>query len=78
MSPSTAAPASKTRSRAAADVAASGRRAFVSQADVSRAPAVAAMIAEINHALGPIDILINNAGIALRRGIDDLTEADFD
>jgi 3-oxoacyl-[acyl-carrier protein] reductase len=64
--------------RVAADVAASGRRALVSQADVSRAPAVAAMITEINHALGPIDILINNAGIALRRGIDDLTEADFD
>jgi len=27
---------------------------------------------------GPIDILINNAGIAITRGLDDLTEADFD
>ena len=28
--------------------------------------------------LGAPDILVNNAGIALIRGIDDLTEADFD
>ncbi len=28
--------------------------------------------------LGPIDILVNNAGIAITRGVDDLTEADFD
>ncbi len=64
--------------RVAADVAALGRRALVVQADVSQAPAVAAMVADINRELGPIDVLINNAGVALRRGIDDLTEADFD
>ena len=29
-------------------------------------------------ALGPIDILVNNAGMAIVRGIDDLTEGDFD
>ena len=28
--------------------------------------------------LGPIDILVNNAGIAIVRGIDELTEDDFD
>jgi 3-oxoacyl-[acyl-carrier protein] reductase len=64
--------------RVATEVAALGRRARVVQADVSRASAVAAMIADINRELGPVDILINNAGVALRRGIDDLTEADFD
>lgn len=36
------------------------------------------MVAEINSGLGPIDVLINNAGIGVHRGIDDLTEADFD
>ena len=36
------------------------------------------MVRTIEDELGPIDILINNAGIALIRGIDDLTEADFD
>ena len=64
--------------RVAAEVAALGRRALVVQADVSRAHAVAAMIMAINRDLGPIEVLINNAGVALRRGIDDLTEADFD
>ncbi|MEY9145994.1 NAD(P)-dependent dehydrogenase (short-subunit alcohol dehydrogenase family) [Bradyrhizobium elkanii] len=28
--------------------------------------------------LGPVDILVNNAGIAIVRGVDDLTEEDFD
>jgi 3-oxoacyl-[acyl-carrier protein] reductase len=64
--------------RVAADVMALGRRAMVAQADVSRSSAVTAMIADIGRELGPIDVLINNAGVALRRGIDDLTEADFD
>lgn len=55
-----------------------GRRAVVVQGDVSRADEVARMVAETEAALGPIDVLVNNAGIATRRGIDDLTEADFD
>ena len=36
------------------------------------------MMAAIESELGPIDVLVNNAGVALRRGLDDLTEADFD
>ena len=36
------------------------------------------MVDDVGSALGSIDILINNAGIAIVRGIDDLTEADFD
>ncbi len=32
----------------------------------------------VTSKLGPIDILINNAGIAITRGLDDLVEADFD
>jgi 3-oxoacyl-[acyl-carrier protein] reductase len=62
----------------ASQVKALGRRVTVVQADVAEAAAVSAMTAQINSALGPIDVLVNNAGIALRRGIDDLTEADFD
>jgi 3-oxoacyl-[acyl-carrier protein] reductase len=36
------------------------------------------MMARAAAELGPIDVLVNNAGIGLLRGIDDLTEEDFD
>jgi 3-oxoacyl-[acyl-carrier protein] reductase len=36
------------------------------------------MVERVTKALGPIDILINDAGIAIVRGVDDLTEAEFD
>jgi 3-oxoacyl-[acyl-carrier protein] reductase len=47
-------------------------------ADVSGSEAVAAMVRGVTGSLGAPDILVNNAGIAPIRGIDDLTEADFD
>jgi 3-oxoacyl-[acyl-carrier protein] reductase len=53
-------------------------RAIATPADVSQAPAVARMVDHVASTLGPIDILVNNAGIAIVRGIDDLTESDFD
>jgi 3-oxoacyl-[acyl-carrier protein] reductase len=55
-----------------------GGRAVAVAADVSEAPAVAKMVDHVLSALGPIDILVNNAGMAIVRGVDDLTEADFD
>ena len=61
-----------------ADIKGTGRRGIAVAADVSQAAAVAKMIDHVTSALGPIDILINNAGMAIVRGIDDLTESDFD
>jgi len=55
-----------------------GGRAIAVAADVSRSDAVAAMVEQVTNALGPIDILVNNAGIAIVRGIDELTESEFD
>ena len=61
-----------------AEIKRKGGRAIAISADVSQAAAVAKMIEQVTSALGGIDILVNNAGMAIVRGIDDLTEADFD
>jgi len=55
-----------------------GGRAISVGADVSRAAAVNGMVAGVERELGPVDILINNAGIAINRPVDELTEEDFD
>jgi 3-oxoacyl-[acyl-carrier protein] reductase len=59
-------------------VRALGRKGLAVQADVSQGAQVSALVAKVEAGLGPIDILVNNAGVAMRRGLDDLTEADFD
>jgi 3-oxoacyl-[acyl-carrier protein] reductase len=61
-----------------ADLNKAGHPALSVGADVSQGAAVAAMIERVGSALGPIDILVNNAGIAIVRGVDDLSEDDFD
>ena len=55
-----------------------GGKAVAVRADVSQAAGVARMMAEVERALGPVDVLVNNAGIGLVRTVDTLTEADFD
>ena len=55
-----------------------GGRAAAFGADVSIRSAVEGMVHEIRDRLGPIDILVNNAGIAETRGLEDITEDDFD
>jgi 3-oxoacyl-[acyl-carrier protein] reductase len=59
-------------------ISALGRRAMPIAADVSDGAAVATMIGAITGTLGPIDLLVNNAGIGPLHGLDDLTEAVFD
>jgi 3-oxoacyl-[acyl-carrier protein] reductase len=55
-----------------------GGRAMAIGADVSRAAEVTAMMLALEQELGPVDVLVNNAGIGLVRTVDDLTEEDFD
>jgi 3-oxoacyl-[acyl-carrier protein] reductase len=55
-----------------------GIPAITVRADVSQTDVVSKMVELVKSELGGIDILINNAGIAITRGIDDLSEADFD
>jgi 3-oxoacyl-[acyl-carrier protein] reductase len=54
------------------------RKAAAFRADVSVRIAVEAMVHDIEDRLGPVDILINNAGMAAARGLDEMTEEDFD
>ncbi|MBI5322562.1 3-oxoacyl-ACP reductase family protein [Bradyrhizobium sp.] len=62
----------------AKEIVKAGGRAIAVGADVSKPDAVTAMVQRASSELGPIDILVNNAGIAIVRGVEDLTEADFD
>jgi 3-oxoacyl-[acyl-carrier protein] reductase len=62
----------------ASAIVSAGGRAIAVRADVSQGKIVSEMAAQVQERLGPVDILVNNAGIAPIRGIDDLTEADFD
>jgi len=61
-----------------AKIKSSGGRAIAVAADVSQSAAVAGMVERVARELGPIDILVNNAGIAIVRGVDELSESDFD
>jgi 3-oxoacyl-[acyl-carrier protein] reductase len=61
-----------------AAIEARGGEAIAVAADVSVAAAVEAMLSTVAVQLGPVDLLVNNAGVALRRSIDDLSEVDFD
>ena len=63
---------------AVAAIRAAGRRALAAGADVSDGASVGQMLQRIEAELGVVDVLVNNAGIAIIRGLDDLTEAEFD
>src|SRR5205814_2580924 len=55
-----------------------GGQALTVGADVSVRAAVDAMVATVAAELGSIELLVNKSGIAIRRGVEDLSEADFD
>jgi 3-oxoacyl-[acyl-carrier protein] reductase len=61
-----------------ADLNKAGGRAVAVAADVSQAASDTKMNDRVSSALGAVDILVNNAGLAIVRGVDDLTEEDFD
>jgi len=55
-----------------------GRRALAVRADTSQRAQVQAMVDEVTMRLGPIDVLINNAGVQKRVFFLELDEADWD
>jgi citronellol/citronellal dehydrogenase len=52
-----------------------GGRGIPVVADLSNVDSVARIVPEVERLLGPIDVLVNNAGIAIYRPIDELTSA---
>jgi 3-oxoacyl-[acyl-carrier protein] reductase len=63
---------------AAAEIRRIGRRAAIVRADVSTAAGVATLARATAEVLGPASILVNNAGVAVPRELEDLTEDDWD
>lgn len=59
------------------EIRALGRKALAVQADVSIASDVARMVAAVRKALGPIDVLVNNAGSAHPQPWREIQEADW-
>lgn len=55
-----------------------GRRAVSVRADVSATRDVARLVADVERALGPIDIVVNNAGLIRPQPLAEITERDWD
>ena len=69
---------SSAAGRVADEIRGLGRRAIIVQADVSQAANVGAMIRTVVEALGPPEVLVNNAGVFPRASFLDLEEREWD
>jgi NAD(P)-dependent dehydrogenase (short-subunit alcohol dehydrogenase family) len=66
------------RTAASGIASATGRRTGAFAADVTREAEVERLASAVEAELGPVDILINSAGINIRGPIQELSEADWD
>ena len=64
--------------RVAAEITASGGRALVAPADVTDRAQVAACFEAVTSTYGPIDIVVNNAGILIPSPVTDLRPQDLE
>ncbi|WP_110947355.1 SDR family NAD(P)-dependent oxidoreductase [Pseudomonas bohemica] len=62
----------------AAEMRALGRQALVCLCDLTDSAAVAALVAEVENGLGPIDVLVNNAGFGAPGALLTLSEESWD
>jgi len=60
------------------EIRSNGRRAVAVQMDVTDLASISKAIDSAESALGPISVLVNNAGIAIEKPAVDQTEADWD
>jgi len=61
-----------------AELKSMGRQAVFLAADMSRPAEVAAMMEQARTTLGPLDVLVNNAGVERRSDFWDTSEEDYD
>jgi len=54
-----------------------GRRTLVAKGDVSKSADVTALVTAVEAGLGPVDVLVNNAGRVVFEGIDQMSEASW-
>jgi NAD(P)-dependent dehydrogenase (short-subunit alcohol dehydrogenase family) len=59
-------------------IRAGGRRALTVQTDVGRIAEAQAMVEKTERDLGPVDVLVNNAGVFPRVPFLEMTESDWD
>jgi 3-oxoacyl-[acyl-carrier protein] reductase len=64
--------------RVADEIRSLGRRALAVQADVAQAASVEAMVTAVVDALGPPEVLVNNAGVFPRASCLELQEREWD
>jgi NAD(P)-dependent dehydrogenase (short-subunit alcohol dehydrogenase family) len=64
--------------QAAAEVAAAGGRAVAVPADLRDPAAPGALAAAVEQALGPVDVLVSNAGLGRAQSLGEISSADFD
>lgn len=63
--------------RFAAQLRESGAKAFACAMDVTRADSVRAAFDQVSAALGPVTVLVNNAGVAVTKSFLDVGEDDW-
>ncbi len=64
--------------RVCAEIQTIGRRTLAVRADVSVSNEVTQMVGQIERELGPISVLVNNAGISRPQPLDQIAERDWD
>jgi 3-oxoacyl-[acyl-carrier protein] reductase len=69
---------SQTLERAASELRQQGASVFALPTDVTRASEVESLVKKTEQSLGPIEILVNNAGIGYFAPVQDMSETQWD
>lgn len=64
--------------KTAEEIRSTGRKAIACQVDVSSKSQIAAAVAQVREQLGPVSILVNNAGVSPEKDFVEITEEEWD